>query len=653
MDKIQRIKDLIELLNNASHFYYNLSKPIMGDLEFDKYFDELKFLEQETGIILSSSPTQRPGYEVLSKLQKRTHPTALKSLDKTKSIDELNRWRNNKDIILMLKGDGLTVELDYENGVLVEAATRGNGEIGELITGNALTFKNLPKQIPFKGKLRIAGEAIIHWNDFNDINLKLSEEEKYATPRNLVSGSVRQLNSKICAERNVYFYAFSILECSEELYDSKYNNFKLLEKLGFSVIENCLYSSDIDQTIIDMMKNMAIAENMPIDGLVTTFDSIRYSNTLSETSHHPLHSIAYKFEDETEESVLRGVEWRTTRSGQVNPTALFDTVILDNTEVSRASLFNLTFIEDMKLNIGSRIKVSKRNLIIPYIEENLDKDDEILEFPNNCPSCSGQTFIKNTGTADFLYCSNPNCSAKLVDRFVNFVKRDAMNIDGFSEAGIELFINKGFLKTFSDIYRLSEYKHEIINLEGWGKRSYEKLIEAIEKSKKVKMENFLVALGIPQVGKSTAKTLSKAFKGDWWEFEDALCRDFNFTRLEDFGEITNRSLHDWYNDFYERKIWEGLTLIVEFVKDEKKVVNTAGVFQGLKIYCTGTFASHKKEELKQIVESNGGEFASGYAKSLDYLVVGSIKGSSKEDKAKKDGVRVLSEIEFLSMVGEA
>ena len=653
MEKVKRIQELVSLLNQYRHEYYNLNNPSVTDSVYDGLVDELSNLEKETGYILSNSPTQSVGYEVVSKLQKRTHPTPLKSLDKTKSIDELNKWKKDKKVLVMLKADGLTVELNYDNGLLYEAATRGNGEVGELITNNAKTFKNIPLSIPFKGKLRLSGEAIINKKDFDKINSKLPQEEKYATPRNLVAGSVRQLDSKICSEREVNFQAFNILECSEELSDSKHENLKWLGQQGFSTV---LYTktSDVSDKLIKSMKQLAEENGTPIDGLVVSFDSIEYSNTLGETSHHPLHSIAFKFEDETEESVLRSVEWNTTRTGQINPTAIFDTVILDNTEVSRASLFNLSFIEELRLNIGSRIKVSKRNMIIPYIEENLDRDLGLLEFPHECPACGGRTRIKGTGMADFLYCLNDNCSAKLLDKFVHFVSRNAMNIDGLSEAGIETFVGKGFLKTFDDLYNLERYKDKIIKLEGWGVKSYNKLIEAANNSKRVKVGSFIYALGIPNIGVNGSKILAKHFNNDWFAFEDALCNDFDFTQLQDFGDITNRSLYDWYSNEDERKMWIGLTYILDFIKEEKKEVSSVGdnPFKGCKAYCTGTFASHKKEELKSILEGLGAEFASGYAKSLDYLIVGSIKGSSKEDKAKKDGVRILTEDEFLVMINQ-
>ncbi len=659
MNKIKRINNLISELNQHKHYYYNLSKHEISDAEYDKLIDELHKLESETGIILTNSPTQTVGYEVVSKLQKRNHPTPLKSLRKTKSISELNQWKDNKDILLMAKADGLTIELVYEEGKLKGGYTRGDGETGEDVTSNVKTFKNIPLTIPFKNKLRIVGEAIIHKNDFEVINSKLHEKDKYATPRNLCSGSVRQLNSRICAERNVYFYVFDILEHNNTFsFNSKYKNLMWLSELGYWTMVNILVreNEEINLEKINLIKETANNMNIPIDGYVATFDSIEYSKSLGETSHSPHYSRAYKEDDLKIETVLIDIEWNTTRTGHINPVAIFNTVILDNTKVNRASLHNLSIIKSLNLNIGDRILVSKRNQIIPYIEENLDKDNgKTMNFPNKCYSCNGKTEIKNTGSADFLVCNNKQCPAQLLDKFMNFVKRDAMNIEGLSEATLKKFIEKGFIRTFDDIYNLEQYKNDIINMEGFGLKSYNRLIDSINKSKKVKLNKFIVALGISEVGRSASKIITKHFNNDWFEFESALANNFNFTQLKDFGEIMNNNLHNWYKDNEEGKLWKGLISILEFEKegDEAKmeIKGINGVFEGKKIYCTGQFESYKKNDLKEIVERNGGKFASGYAKSLDMLVEGKLKSSTKVQKAFKDGVCVISEDEFLEMVG--
>ena len=667
MTKINEIQGLVKQLNEYRHEYYNLNSPSVSDLIYDKLFDKLQSLEIENNYILSNSPTQSVGYEVKSKLQKRTHPTLLKSLHKTKFLDEINKWKKDKDCILMLKADGLTVEVNYENGALVGAYTRGNGEIGEDIFHNAKTFQNIPLTIPFLGKIRTSGEAIIHRNDFEKINNNLTEEEKrklpngkYATPRNLVAGSVRQLDSKICATRNVYFYAFNILEAiaktrENPLNDSKYENFKWLGSLGFWTIGNMVLTQDITRADIDNMKECAKELNIPIDGMVLSFDSIKYSNTLLETSHHPLHSIAFKEKDETEETVLREVEWNTTRSGQINPTAKFDTVLLDNTDVSRASLFNLTFIEDMQLNIGSRIMVSKRNMIIPYIEENLDIDNGILDFPDDCPSCGFETLIKNTGTAEFLYCSNDKCPAKILDTFVNFVKRDAMNVDGLSEATLSKLIDKGFIKTFADIYKLEQYKSQIVKMEGFGLKSYQKLIDSIEKSKSVSMASFVLSLGIDQVGKGGAKRLAKHFNNDLDLFFEAIDEYYDFSRIEDFGQITADALYKYFKDEENMNQVNELLQYITIKQEEKKGGIALKSLEGLAFVVTGNVTTFKnRKELEELITSLQGKLNSSVSKNTNYLINNDTTSTSgKNQKAMEIGVPIISEEDFNTMIGRS
>ena len=651
MNKIKRIQELVKELNIHRHNYYNLNKPTISDKEYDIIFDELSNLEKEYDFVLSNSPTQTVGYEVISKLQKVEHPIPLKSLSKTKSIDEINQWRKNQDILAMLKADGLTNEIVYKNGTLIEGSTRGNSFIGELITHNCKTYRNLPKVIPFKGFLRLAGESIIHKDDFDKINSKLSDEDKYATPRNLVSGSCRQLNSKICSQREVYYYAFGILECDEELSDSKFEQFKWLNELGITTINHIKINKgeNIEQ-YVDKLYQIAEETNTPIDGLVFSMDSVEYSKSLGETSHHPHHSVALKRIDLAETTQLKEIEWSVGRTGVITPVAIFDTVLLDNTEVSRASLHNLSIIEELELGIGDSVSIIKANQIIPQIEENFTRSNNI-GIPKVCPVCGAITIIEQLNESKVLYCTNPNCSAKLLKKFSHFVSRDAMNIEGLSEQTLEKFINQGWLKTFDDIYNLDKYKSQIIKLEGFGSRSYTKLITNIEKSKKVKMQNFLYGLGIPNIGKGSSKIIAKYFNNDWFAFEKALLDGFKFTVLTDFGEVTNQSLHDWYNDENERKMWTELSYMVEFIKEEKKImINTDNFFNGKKIYATGSFNNYKKDEIKQLLESLGATFASGYSKSLDCLIEGSLKSSSKVEKAKKDGIQVIGEDEFIRMI---
>lgn len=661
IDNIKRIQELVKQLNQYRHEYYNLNSPSISDLEYDKKFDELKSLEDETKFIISNSPTQTVGYEVVSKLQKVEHPIPLKSLDKETDIVALRKFIGNINCLLMLKNDGLTVELLYESGLLIQASTRGDSFLGEDITHNANTFKNIPKTISYLGKLRLAGEAIIHWNDFNEMNENLTDDErrklpsgKYKTPRNLVAGSVRQLDSKICANRNVCFYAFNLLE-SDMGFKTKSEQLRWLESLGFAITPYAMLTPNtlvLEESIKDM-RDLAEEMNVPIDGLVCAMDDIAYGNSLGETAHHPLHSMAFKFEQEMETSILRDIEWQIGRTSVITPVAIFDSVELDGTDVSRASVHNLSILRKLKLGIGDEIVIVKANQIIPQIVDNLTKSNNVI-VPETCPVCGFDTEIRNTGTADFLYCTNDGCPAKMLDKFVNFTKRDAMNIEGLSEATLSKLINKGFIKTFADIYRLEQYKSQIVKMEGSGQKSCQKLIDSIEKSKNVSLTSLVLSLGIEQVGKGGASRLAKHFENNLDWFINAINNDYDFTKIEDFGEITANAVHEYFRKEDNMEQFMELLEYVNILQDSKsKLAKTESPFSGKRVYCTGTFTCYKKKELQDILESLGANFASGYAKSLDYLIVGSIKGSSKEDKARKDGVPILTEGQFLTMIGRA
>ncbi len=651
MNKIERIQILTKELNQYRHEYYNLNKPTVSDRTYDNLFDELHSLELETGFALSNSPTQSVGYTVLSKLQKRQHPTPLKSLDKTKSIDELNKFRQDHAVIIMLKADGLTVELDYDNGQFIGGYTRGNGEIGEDISHNCKVFKNIPLTIPYKGKLRISGEAVIHWNDFNEINSKLTEEEKYATPRNLVSGSVRQLDSKICSERNVYFYAFNILEY-DEMTESKWVNFNKLIEMGFTTIPFLLKDIDISEKTIEYMKKQAVIQDVPIDGLVVSFDSVEYSNSLSETAHHPLHSIAYKFKDEAETTTLREIEWSVGRTGVITPVAIFDKVILDNTEVTRASVHNLSIMEELELGIGDSISIVKANMIIPQIEENFTRSNNLI-IPEKCPVCGGITMIDQDNESKFLYCTNEDCSAKLMKKFSHFVSRDAMNIGGLSEATLETFINKGWIKTFADIYRLDRYKTQIINTEGFGVKSYSKLSEAIEKSKNVKFENFIYALGINQIGKGGAKRLAKHFNNDIQAFLKATVSHHNFTGIDDFGLITAYSVYEYFQSESNMQIVNELLEYVTVIKSKEKKSTGFKDLSGIAFVVTGDVNTFKnRKELEELITSLNGKLNGSVSSKTNYLINNDVNSTSgKNQKAKEVGVPIISEAQFNEMIG--
>lgn len=652
MSEISNMKKLIEELNTYRYEYYNKNNSIISDEKYDSMFDMLKTIENRTGVIFPNSPTQTVGFEVVSKLQKVSHKIPLLSMDKTKNIDDLVGFVNNKDFIMMFKADGLTTELIYEDGILIQASTRGNGEIGEDVTHNVKTIQNVPHKINHKGILIVIGESVILKKDFEKINENLNDGvEKYKTQRNLASGSIRQLDSKLCSERNLKFFVFKIIGLSNE---TKSENLKWALENGFDIVRTYAISTNNKSNIneffegkINRMRETAEELGFPIDGIIVQYDNIAYSESLGSTSHHPLDSIAFKFKDETESTILRGIEWSVGRTGVITPVAMFDTVNIDGTDVSRASVHNLSIMWDLKLGVGDEIEVYKANMIIPQILRNNTRSNSI-EIPDECPICKAETTAVTQNKSTVLMCTNKHCPSQLLGRFTHFASRDAMNIDGLSESTIEKFIQMGFLRKFSNIYELDRYKEIIINMDGFGKRSYENLINAINKSKNVKLNNYLYAMGINNIGKSSAKTIAEYFNYDARLFFVALSEDFDFTKLKDFGQVANDSLYDWYNNHYENTLRMNLVLILNFVKDEKKVRD--GIFNGMKIYATGTFANYKKEEIKSVIESLGAEFANGYSKSLDYLVVGSIKGSSKEDKAKSDGVKILSENEFINMI---
>ncbi|WP_297418984.1 NAD-dependent DNA ligase LigA [Clostridium sp.] len=646
MDKIEKIKELTKELNEASKSYYNSSKLLMTDKEWDSKFDELKRLEQETGIILTSSPTVNVGYEVKNNLEKVTHTTKMLSLDKTKDITDLQKFLGQQEGILSWKEDGLTIVLSYNNGKLIDAVTRGNGEIGSRILHNAKVFKaGIPLNISYKGKLVVRGEGLISKQDFEKININ----DEYANPRNLTSGSIMSLDNKIAKQRMLQFKAFSIAECDKE-FELYSEQLKWLKEIGFNPVEYYVVEKSSLPLDIESHKEEINNYEFMTDGLVLKFNDLKFGEKQGVTSHHRLDSLAYKWKDSTVETTLRDIQFQVGRTGVLTPVALFDSVEIEGSMVSKASLHNISILKSLELGINDVITTYKANMIIPQLDDNLTRSNT-FELPTECPVCKGRVEIKQTNNAEFLICTNPNCSAKLVQKISHAVKRDCLNVDGLSEATIEKFIDKGFIKDISDIYKLEQYRKEIIHMEGFGLKSYNNLIKSIETSKKVKLENFIFALGIPNVGKSTSKDLAKQFKTidnfKYSSFQD-------YFQIADIGSITASSLKTYLENEYNRKILDELISILEFEEEKKSedVSNDNGIFKGMKIYATGTFANYKKDQLKSIVESNGGIFANGYAKSLSMLVVGSVKGSSKTAKAEKDGVKIITEDEFLNMIGE-
>ena len=659
MTNIEKIQGLVKQLNNFRHEYYNLNSSSVSDLTYDKLFDELQSLEIENNYILSNSPTQSVGYEVKSKLQKVEHPIPLKSLDKETDVATLRKFIGNKNCLLMLKNDGLTAELLYENGSLKQASTRGNSFLGEDITHNAKVFKNIPKTINYLKTLRLAGEAIIHWNDFDKINENLTEDErrklplgKYKTPRNLAAGSVRQLDSKVCAGRNVYFYAFNLLE-SDMDFKTKNEQLRWLESLGFIVTPYAILTPNtlvLDESIDDM-RILAKEINLPIDGLVCAYNDIKYAESLGETAHHPLHSIAFKFEQEKALSILESIEWQIGRTGILTPVANFETVNLDGTEVSKASVHNLSIIESLGLGILDRIYVIKANQIIPQIVEDLDKRNNI-QIPKICPACGSNTYVEQLYESKVLYCSNENCSGRLLQAFSNFVKRDAMNIEGLSEATLSKLIDKGFIKTFADIYKLEQYKSQIEKLDGFGKKSYQKLIDSIEESKTVKMENFLVALGIDQIGKGGAKRMAHYFGNDIDLLFDAVSSNYDLSRIEDFGQVTADAVMKHFKNSDNRNQVYELLEYVTIKGEEKKVDAGLKDLSGVTFVITGGVNTFKnRDEFKVLVESLNGKVAGSVSSKTNYLVNNDTTSTSgKNQKAKEVGVSIISEEDFNMMI---
>ncbi len=654
-DKSMRMRYLVEYLNKCADEYYNKNSPSISDAQYDALFDELTRLEKETGIILSSSPTQKVGAEVLSELPKVIHHIPLLSLAKTKSAEDIKEMLNKNDGYLALKIDGLTVELLFENGVLTEASTRGDGTVGELITHNAKVFKDIPRVIPFKEKLRITGEAYIDTLTFNSINEKIeNDEDKYSTPRNLAAGSVRQLDSAICKEREVCFMPFNVLEGMNNII-SRTERLNLLSSYGFSRIPSFeLKTTDTTETIekyITNLKYVALEKGLPIDGIVFFYNDAVFSSSLGRTAHHFRDGIAYKFGDPHFKTILNKIEWNISRTGQLTPVAIFTPVEIDNTIVERASLHNMTFIKDLKLKIGDTIMVSKRNMIIPHVEENLsiDNNEYTLNYPVLCPVCNQCTQIQTTENNDriieVLYCKNPNCAGKNVKKFTHFVSKQALNIDGLSEQTVEKFIKNGWLHSVGDIFSLNDYKEEIISLEGFGEKSYNNLISAIESAKTTSLSNLLVAMNIDLIGKSGAKLIEDYFSGDANKLLNEIDNGFDFTTIEGFGEIMSNSIIGWFKNSDNRneflKVLSYLTL-----KIPENKTNTESIFFGKRIVITGTFKSFTRDELSEKLTDLGAKVSGSVSSKTDFLLCGDSAGS-KLDKAKALSVSILNEEEIL------
>ena len=658
MNKIERIKELVEQLNYHRDLYYNKSRPEISDFEFDNLFDELSSLEKETGLVLSTSPTQTVGYEVKSSLSKVTHNHPMLSLDKTKSVDDVIKFLDGRDGVVMAKMDGLTCSVRYLNGELVSAETRGNGEVGEDILHCAKTIKNLPLKIDCMDEVIIDGEVIITYDDFAKINMTLPENERYKHPRNLASGSIRQLDSSVAAQRSMKFIAWKMIKG----YDC--NSFRArwihMDSLGFSVVpmiylwhENTINNDKID-SVIERIKETCSILGYPIDGCVFGYDDIAYGDSLGATGHHLRSQLAFKFYDEVYKTKLLHIDWTMGKTGVLTPTAVFEPVEIDGTTIERASLHNISIIKNLGLTRECTVEVYKANQIIPQIYSCEQDGNGEIEIPDKCPICGVKTFVQKENDTEVLICTNPDCSGKLLGKLTHFVSKKGMDVAGLSEATLELLISKGYIRDFKDIYALYTHLNELVYLPGMGKKSVEKLLQSIEKSREVKLENFICALGIPNIGLSASKTLSAAFDGDFWQFIHTGYNIANgyvcsWTDFDDFGEVMANNMNKYILENKDSMIL--LAKEMRFIKPEKNVISDS-VFSGKNVCVTGKLISFTRDSINEKLTSLGAKPVGSVSKTTAYLICNEASSSSKYKKAIELGIPVITEDEFLNMIGE-
>ena len=646
MDKSERIKDLVELLNKANKAYYQEANEIMTNFEYDKLYDELVGLEKETGMVLSNSPTVNVGYQVVSQLPKEQHNSPMLSLDKTKEVGALADFAGDRKCLLSWKMDGLTVVLSYENGELVKAVTRGNGLVGEVITNNTKTFKNIPISIPYKGRLTLRGEAIIKYSDFEQINREIEDaDSKYKNPRNLCSGSVRQLNSQVTAERNVNFVAFALINADDvDFGNSIEQQYKWMESQGFQVVEYRVVTRNSMEDAVKYFAGKIQTYDYPSDGLVLMFDDIEYGLSLGTTAKFPRNGIAFKWEDEQAETTLKYIEWSPSRTGLINPVAVFEPVELEGTTVSRASVHNISIMEELELGSGDRIKVYKANMIIPQISENLTKSG-IDDLPKECPVCGHATEVKAENGIKTLYCPNSQCPAKHVKLFTLFVSRNGMNIDGLSEETLEKFIDAGYIKEFADIFHLDRYYEEIVATPGFGQKSYDNLMDSVEKARNVELSALIYSLGIPNIGSANAKLICKAFNNNIEKIRNASVEEL--IEIDGIGEIMAEKFCQYFADEDNIKKLDNLLKEVNIAEPEENT--TPQNMDGLTFVITGSvehFAN--RNELKSYIEKHGGKVTGSVSAKTNYLINNdAMSASSKNKKAKQLGVEIVTEEVFL------
>lgn len=646
---IKKMKELGEKLREASRAYYQEDREIMSNVEYDALYDTLSALEKETGIVLADSPTVNVGYEAVEQLPKEEHERPMLSLDKTKEREALREFIGEHPTLLSWKLDGLTIVLTYENGELIKAVTRGNGIVGEVITNNARVFKNIPLKISFKGRLVLRGEAIITYSDFEKINETIGDADaKYKNPRNLCSGSVRQLNNEITAKRNVRFYAFSLVSAEGvDFRNSREVQFRWLNKQGFEVVEYRKVTAETLDEAMDYFAEAVTTNDFPSDGLVALYDDIAYGESLGTTAKFPRNAMAFKWADEMRDTRLLEIEWSPSRTGLINPVAIFEPVELEGTTVSRASVHNISIMKELKLGIGDTIRVYKANMIIPQIAENLTGSGN-APIPHNCPACGQETIVKKENDVECLFCVNPGCPAKKIKSFGLFTSRDAMNIDGLSEATLEKFIARGFIHDFGDIFEISRYKDEIVEMEGFGQKSYDNLMESLERAKETTPPRVIYSLGIANIGLANAKVICRHFDNDLDRIRHASLEEVS--DIDTIGPVIAGNLVAYFKDEDNNRRLDHLMSFLHIQEDSPRQEQ---IFEGMNFVITGSLVHFgNRSEAKELIESLGGKVTGSVTKKTNYLINNDIQSnSSKNKKARELGIPILSEEDFRKLAG--
>lgn len=644
---LQQMKKLVKILNKAAKAYYQEDREIMDNREYDSLYDQLEKLEKETGITLADSPTVNVGYEAVDFLPKETHESPMLSLDKTKDRETLREFIGNHKTLLSWKMDGLTIVLTYENGELQKAVTRGNGTVGEVITNNARVFRNIPLKISYQGRLVLRGEAVITYPDFERINSSIEDvDARYKNPRNLCSGSVRQLNNQITAERNVRFYAFSLVSASNvDMHNSREYQMEWLKDQGFEVVEYRIVTADTLDEAMDYFADAVEKNDFPSDGLVALYDDIAYGDSLGSTTKFPRNAFAFKWADEIRETTLRSIEWSPSRTGLINPIAVFDPVELEGTTVSRASVHNVSILKELELGIGDTLQVYKANMIIPQIAENLTRSRN-LQIPDTCPACGKEARIIKENEVEALYCTNPDCAAKKIKAFTLFVSRDAMNIDGLSEATLEKFIARGFIHTFGDIFEISRYKDEIMEMEGFGQKSFDNLMESLENARKTTLAKVIYSLGIANIGLANAKVICRHFDNSLDAIRKADLEEVS--AIDGIGPVIARNLVDY---FHKEENNQKLDYLMQHLHIQQEEIKSQQIFAGMNFVITGSLNHFSnRNEAKNLIESLGGKVTGSVTGKTTYLINNdTASNSSKNKKARELGIPILSEEDFLKL----